>query len=444
MYPSNQSRSAKLYERALAVMPGGNSRHTVYFPPYPIYLERALGCRVWDVDGVERIDCINNYSALIHGHCHPKIVEALREQAAKILSVSLPTEAEIRLAELVTGRVPGIDQIRFSNSGTEGVMFAVKAARAKTGRNKIAKIEGAYHGSYDCVEVSLYSTPDAWGPDEAPTGVGPAGVHQGAVADTIVLPANNVEIGRAILRAHAADLAGVIIDPMIKNLGYLQATPEFLQMLREETRAADALLIFDEVYSFRMGYHGAQGVVGVIPDLTAMGKVIGGGMPIGAVGGSTELMGELFDQRNGGNKMSHTGTFNANPMSMVAGAAAMELYDEAAHDRLCALGDRLREGLREAITISKRPGQVTGTASMVGLFHTDAPMGDWRTLVQLMASEPTLMQQADAFFRHMLNRGVYLASQGFFVLSTAMTEADIDFVLEQALDSLRAMSVEAA
>lgn len=243
MYPDENSKSAALYQRAEPVMPGGNSRHTVYFPPYPIYLERGEGCRVWDVDGVERIDCINNYSALIHGHCHPAIVAALREQAGKILSVSLPTETEIRLAELVTERMPAVDQIRFANSGTEGVMFAVMAARAYTSRNKIAKVEGAYHGSYDCMEVSLYPTPDAWGPDDAPASVPPAGVHAGASANTIVLPANNVEAGRAILRSHAGDLAGVVIDPMIKNLGYLQATPAFLQMLQEECRAAGALLI---------------------------------------------------------------------------------------------------------------------------------------------------------------------------------------------------------
>ncbi|MCB1845228.1 MAG: aminotransferase class III-fold pyridoxal phosphate-dependent enzyme, partial [Halioglobus sp.] len=179
MYPDDNPRSHALYERALAVMPGGNSRHTVYFPPFPIYLERGEGCRVWDVDGVERIDCINNYSALIHGHCHPAIVEALREQAGKLLSVSLPTEAEIRLAELVTTRLPGVDQVRFANSGTEAVMFAIKAARGYTGRNKIAKIEGAYHGSYDSVEVSLYPTPDAWGADDAPASVTPVGGHAG-------------------------------------------------------------------------------------------------------------------------------------------------------------------------------------------------------------------------------------------------------------------------
>jgi glutamate-1-semialdehyde 2,1-aminomutase len=443
MYPDNNSRSHALYQRALPVMPGGNSRHTVYFQPYPIYLERGEGCRVWDVDGVERIDCINNYSALIHGHCHPVIVDALREQAGKLLSVSLPTEAEIRLAELVTERMPGVDQIRFANSGSEGVMFALKAARAYTGRNKIAKVEGAYHGSYDCVEVSLYSAPDAWGPDEAPTSVGPAGGHRGATANTVVLPANDVDNGRAILRSHAADLAGVIIDPLIKNLGYLQASPEFLQMLREETTAAGALLIFDEVYSFRMGYNGAQGALGVTPDLTAMGKVIGGGMPIGALGGSKSIMEELFDPR-GGSKMSHTGTFNANPMTMVAGAAAMGMYDRAAHDRLAGLGEQLREGLRQLVKLTGRAGTVTGTASMVGLFHTDAPLGDWRTTVKTMIADPSLMQQGEVFFRHMLNEGVYMASQGFFVLSTAMEQSDIDFVLEKAELVLRRMSAEAA
>ena len=443
MYPDNHSKSAALYQRALAVMPGGNSRHTVFFPPYPIYLERAEGCRIWDVDGVERIDCINNYSALIHGHCHPKIVEALREQAGKILSVSLPTEAEIRLAELVTERVPGIEQIRFANSGTEGVMFAVKAARAFTGRNKIAKVEGAYHGSYDSVEVSLYPTPDMWGPEDAPQGVPPGGVHAGAVANTIVLPANNVEASRQILRAHADDLAGVVLDPMIKNLGYLQLTPQFLQMIREETSTLGALLIFDEVYSFRMGFHGAQGEIGVIPDLTALGKVIGGGMPIGAVGGSAELMEALFDPRIA-SKMGHGGTFNANPMTMVAGVAAMELYDKAAHNRLASLGERLRSGLVEVLKVTGRAGTVNGAASIVGLFHTETPITDYRSLLKVVTTEPALGQVADSFFHHMLNEGVYFGKQGFFVLSTAMTETDIDFILEKSEKCLRAITAEAA
>jgi glutamate-1-semialdehyde 2,1-aminomutase len=193
-----------------------------------------------------------------------------------------------------------------------------------------------------------------------------------------------------------------------------------------------------------MGFNGAQGELGVLPDLTAMGKVIGGGMPIGALGGSAELMESLFDPRDGKSKMAHTGTFNANPMAMVAGAVAMELYDRAAHERLVGLGDRLRAGLREALAVADRPGTVTGSASMVGLFHTEAPMNNYRDVFNLMMTQPAVMQNADTFFRQMLNSGVYLASQGFFVLSTAMTEADIDFVIEQTLQSLRALSAEAA
>lgn len=174
-----------------------------------------------------------------------------------------------------------------------------------------------------------------------------------------------------------------------------------------------------------------------------MGKVIGGGMPIGALGGKQDIMEALFDPR-GDKKMTHTGTFNANPMSMVAGVAAMELYDRAAHDRLVALGDRLREGLKSVLQATGRPGSVTGTASMVGLFHTDEPLGDWRTTLNMMMTHPTVMQQGGEFFRHMLNEGVYMAEQGFFVLSTPMTEADIDFVLDKSELILRKMSAAAA
>ncbi|MEE4660504.1 MAG: aspartate aminotransferase family protein [Halieaceae bacterium] len=443
MFPEDSLESSRLYQRALPVMPGGNTRHTVFFTPHPVYIERGEGCRVWDVDGVERIDCINNYSSLIHGHCHPAIVEALREQAGKILSVSLPTEAELRLAELVTQRLPAVDQVRFANSGTEAVMLTVMAARAYTGRNKIAKIEGAYHGSYDAVSVSMYPMPDQWGPDDAPASVPLAGVSQGVCQDTIVLRANDVEGSRAILRKHAADLAGVLVDPMAKNLGFLPLTRPFLQMLREEVDAAGALLMYDEVYSFRMGYNGAQGEVGVLPDLTALGKVIGGGMPVGAIGGRKAIMEALFDPR-GPKKMGHGGTFNANPMTMAAGAAALEHYDEAAHQRLAGLGERLRTGLREIFARQGRPATVTGAASMIGLFHTEAPMTDWRASLKAMMEDPGLMQQADTLFRGLLNEGVYMASQGFFVLSTAMTEADIDFVLEKTELILRKLPAKAA
>lgn len=441
MYPNNESNSAKLYDRALHVEPGGNSRHTVYFPPYPIYAVRAEGARVWDADGVARLDLINNYSALIHGHNHPKIVEAVIAQARRLLSVAMPTEQEIQLAELVCERLPGVDQIRFGNSGTEGVMMAIKAARAYTGRGKIAKIEGAYHGSDDTASVSVNPDPARWGEADAPIGVPGAGVSPGAASDVIILPMNQVEAGRAIIRRHADELAGVILDPLVKNLGYEPASPAFVAMLREETQRAGALLIFDEVYSFRLGFNGAQGALGANPDLTAMGKVIGGGLPVGAVGGRADIMTALFDPRGGRPKLNHGGTFNANPMTMAAGVVAMQLFDRAAFDRLSALGDRLRAGLNEAIKVAGVEATVKGSASMTSLFHARGEVHTYRDAAALMQANPQARARGEAFFRYMLNNGVMIGAQGFFVLSTALTEDDIDQVCDIALNGLRSLDM---
>jgi glutamate-1-semialdehyde 2,1-aminomutase len=444
MHPRNESASAHLYDRALRVLPGGNSRHTVFFAPHPLYAARAEGARVWDVDGVARLDLINNYSALIHGHNHPDIVEAVKRQAERLMSIAMPTEEEIVLAEIVCDRLPGVDQVRFTNSGTEGVMYAIKAARAFTGRAKIAKIEGAYHGSDDAVTVSVNPDPTKWGDPSAPTPVGPAGASPGAVGDVVVLPMNQVDQGRAILRAHAGDLAGVILDPLVKNLGYEPATPEFVAMLREETERAGALLIFDEVYSFRLGFNGAQGALGVKPDLTALGKVIGGGLPIGTVGGRADIMTPLFDPRPGRPKLSHGGTFNANPMTMAAGTAAMRLFDRAAFDRLSALGDRLRAGLREAVKVAGVPATVKGSASMTSLFHIDAPVTTYRDVQAAMRANPAARLRAEQFFNYLLDHGVMIGASGFFVLSTALTEADIDQVCDVSLGGLRALDRAAA
>ncbi len=436
MFPDEKSNSAKLYQRALKVLPGGNSRHTVYFPPYPVYAVKAEGARVWDADGVDRLDFINNYSSLIHGHNHPRIVEAIVRQASRLLSISLPTEEEVRLAEIVTSRLPGVEQLRFGNSGTEGINMAIRAARAFTGRAKIAKVEGAYHGSGDTAAVSVGSTPTNWGDPDEPASVAPKGVAPGTAQDVVVIPMNEVEATRKILRKHAGELAGVLIDPLVKNLGYAPASREFVEMLREETRACGALLIFDEVYSLRLGYHGAQGALGITPDLTAMGKIIGGGLPVGAVGGRRDIMTELFDPRAGA-QVSHGGTFNANPMTMAAGLVAMEMFDEAAFDRLSVLGERLRNGLREALRITQSPGMVGGATSMVAFFHADVKIRTFRDVVNSMRGNQEAQARAEQFFRFMLNNGVLMGAPGFFVLSTALTEEDIDFVLDKAVEGLR-------
>ncbi len=439
MFPNEKSKSAALYEQALKVLPGGNSRHTVFFQPYPIYAARGEGARIWDVDGVSRLDFINNYSALIHGHNHPEIVAAIIAQAQKLLAISLPTPNEIDLANIICERLPGVDQVRFTNSGTEGVMMSIKAARAYTGRRLIAKVEGAYHGSDDTASVSTNPNTALWGEELAPVSVPEMGSGPGAAADVILLPMNQTEASRAILRAHSAQLAGVIIDPLVKNLGYEMATPDYLAMLREETSSSGALLIFDEVYSLRLGYGGAQGATGIVPDLSAMGKIIGGGLPVGAVGGREDIMTALFDPRKGKAKLGHGGTYNANPMTMAAGAVAMRLFDRAAFDRLSALGDRLRAGLSEALAITRAEGSVRGATSMVGFFHMPGRGGTYRDTIRSRLAYPEAAVKAEKFFRYMLNNGVLMGAPGFFVLSTALTEGDIDYVLDHAVKALRTL-----
>src|SRR5215831_914757 len=256
MYPDQNSKSKSLYDRAIISLPGGNTRTTVYIKPYPIYAARGAGCRVWDVDGNEFIDCINNFTSLIHGHANSSLVEAAARQLALGSAFGMPTESEIDLAELLAARLPSIDQVRFANSGTEAVMIALKAARAFTGRPKIAKCEGAYHGSYDYAEVSLDPTPAAWG-GNAPVSVAYAkGTPTNVLADVVTIPFNDIEGATSLIRAHGHELACVLVDPMPNRAGLVPADKAYLEALRDVTREIGALLVFDEVITFRLGFHG--------------------------------------------------------------------------------------------------------------------------------------------------------------------------------------------
>lgn len=440
MYPDLESTSASLFERGRRVMPGGNSRVGVMFEPYPLYASHGKGCRVTDVDGVERIDLINNWSSLIHGHSNPEVLEAVAAQSQRLLAVGAPTEVEIELAELLTARVPGVDTIRFSNSGSEGVLFALRAAKAFTGRPKIAKVEGAYHGNADSIEVSVAPSPKEWGDAEQPATVAATeGITEGVLQDSIVLPFNDVDATRRIIEAHAHELAGVVIDPVVSRMGFVQATPEYLSMVREVTAAHDILLIFDEVFSFRVGYHGAQGAVGVTPDLTALGKIIGGGLPVGATGGRRDVM-EVFDQTRKPLRVEHGGTYNANPMTMAAGLAAMRQMTPEAYDRLDALGERARDGLRAALHDTGLPGAVHGCNSMVALIFNDSPFSNYREL-------PLRRREAEmiyALHRHLLDSGVQIIPHGLMLLSTAMTEADIDEMVDACRAGMRLLADAAA
>jgi len=425
MFPDHDSLSAKLFERGRRVMPGGNSRTGVMMEPYPIYAASGRGCRVTDVEGVERIDYVNNWSSLIHGHSNPAVLAAIAEQSRHLLAVGQPTLVEIELAELLTERVPGIDMIRFSNSGSEGVLMGLRAAKAFTGRPKVAKVEGAYHGSADPVEVSVAPSPSAWGDPSRPASV-PAteGITPGVLQDSIVLPFNDVAASREIIRANGGDLAVVVVDPVVSRMGFVQATPAYLAMLREETERHGILLMFDEVFSFRVGYHGAQGEVGITPDITALGKIIGGGLPVGATGGRADVM-EVFDQTRKPLRVEHGGTYNANPMTMAAGLAAMQQMTPEAYARLDALGERFRSGIERTMHDNGLVGQVQGIASMAAMIFNDAPFSNYREL-------PLRRREAEmiyALHRYLLNHGVTIIPHGLMLLSTAMTEDDIDETL---------------
>jgi glutamate-1-semialdehyde 2,1-aminomutase len=322
------SKSAALFARAQGVLPGGNSRTTVYMAPYPPYAASGDGCFITDVEGDRRLDCLNNYTALIHGHAHPSIVEAATRRLAQGASFPLPTPEEIELAALLCERLPSAERVRFTNSGSEAVMIALKGARAFTGRSKIAKFEGAYHGSYDYAEVSLSSSPETWGSLAAPASTAYSkGTPPAVLQDVVVLPFNHVEHTVARIEREARDLAAVLVDPVPNRVGLVPAHAEFLNALREVTRAHGIVLIFDEVISFRVGYQGAQGALGVTPDVTTLGKIIGGGFPVGAVAGRADVM-SVFDPTRGGPPAApHGGTFNANPVTMAAGVATLNQSD---------------------------------------------------------------------------------------------------------------------
>lgn len=422
-YPDAMPESRRLFERARKVMPGGNTRTTVFIEPFPIYAARGEGCRVWDVDGNAYYDCINNFTAMIHGYGHPEVTAAVIDQMPHGTAFGAPTESEIELAELLVGRLPSVEQIRFANSGTEAVMMAIKAARAFTGRPKIVKIEGAYHGSYDFAEVSLDSSPANWGDLPASTPYA-RGTPRGVLDDVIAVPFNDVEALRAVFAAHGEAIAGVLIDPMPNRAGLIPARKDYLDAMAEVARAAGALVVFDEVISFRLGHSGAQGLWDISPDLTALGKIIGGGFPVGAVGGRAEVM-AVFDPTRGKPALPHGGTFTANPVTMRAGLAAMKALTPESFARLDRLGALLREGIAASLARHGLAGQCVGLGSLFKVHFTALPVTDYRSVYP----GPAERKKLDAFHKGLLDRGVLSASYGLFALSTPMGEDDGQAIL---------------
>jgi glutamate-1-semialdehyde 2,1-aminomutase len=421
------SRSAALFARAQGVLPGGNSRTTVYMAPYPPYAAAGEGCWITDVEGDRRLDCLNNYTALIHGHAHPAIVEAATRRLAQGASFPLPTPEEIELAALLCERVPSAERVRFTNSGSEAVMMAIKGARAFTGRPKIAKFEGAYHGSYDYAEVSLASTAETWGSLAAPASTAYSrGTPPAVLEDVVVLPFNHTEHAVARIEREARHLAAVLLDPVPNRVGLIPAQRDFLHAIREVTSAHGIVLIFDEVISFRLDYRGAQGTLGVTPDMTTLGKIIGGGFPVGAVAGRADLM-AVFDPTRGGPPAApHGGTFNANPVTMAAGLAAMRLLTPEAYARLADLGAKLRASLDDCFKQAGLPGRVTGMGSLFRLHPMDRELSDYRSTRATPAEAERLVR----LVRRLMEHGVLMSVTGLGCLSTPMGDPELESLVE--------------
>ncbi len=402
-YVEARPRSRSLHEAASAHLPGGNTRSVLYFAPFPFRVQRGWDAWLEDVDGHRVVDLLGEFTAGLLGHSDPKVRQAIESTLAEGLSFGAHNRHELALARLVCARFPAVERVRFTNSGTEANLMAVSAARVFTGRPKLLAFEGAYHGG-------LLSFAHGASPVNAPY-------------EVVLAPFNDVEATRAAIEAEGESLAAVIVEPMVGAGGCIPGEPAFLSMLRETTRKTGALLIFDEVMTSRLSPGGLQQRLGLDPDLTTLGKYLGGGLSFGAFGGRADIM-ALFDPSRP-DALPHAGTFNNNVLSMAAGTAALgEVFTPEAAVRLNETGDRLRESLNRLFRDSQAPFQATGLGSLMTIHPgrqpiarpEDAETGDDRLKALL--------------FFELLEAGYYIARRGFMALSLAVTDEQIDGFLE--------------
>ena len=431
-YRAFSPTSEALAKRACEVFPGGDTRASAHYGPYPLSMKSAQGCRLTDVDGNELLDFMNNFTSLIHGHAHPDVVAAVQTQVELGSAYAAPSESQVLLAELIVSRVPSIEQMRFTSSGTEGTTMALRCARAATSRNKIMKMEGGYHGSYEQAEVSLVPFPGRRGEVAAPVSTAVDGSFPDSVLnDTIVCPYNEPDLARELIARHAHELAAVIVEPVLGSMGMVSATTEFLQTLRDETARHGVILIFDEVITLRLDMGGAQSIHGVTPDLTCMGKIIGGGLPVGGVGGRRDLMQRFSPEEK--NPVMHASTFSGNALTMAAGYAAMSDYQAEDCARINTLGEKLRSGFNHAFEQAGIKGQAIGQGSLSNVLFTSEDTANAR---QSMDSMIAAGQMGQLLHLGMLQKGVSSAGRLMYCTSTAMTEADVDAAITAMHETL--------
>jgi glutamate-1-semialdehyde 2,1-aminomutase len=421
------SESADLFKAAQRVIPGGVNSPVRAFRGVggePFFVARAEGARIWDVDGRAYIDYVGSWGPLILGHAAPSIVEAVAAAAARGTSYGAPTAGEVELAEAITRAYPSIEMMRLVSSGTEAAMSAIRVARGATGRDVLVKFEGGYHGHADSLLVKAGSGGATFGiPDSR-------GVPAALAALTVTVPFNDVDAVRAVFDARGGEIAAVIVEPVAGNMGVIPPAPGFLEGLRDLTTRHGAVLIFDEVITgFRVAFGGAQALYGIRPDLTCLGKIIGGGLPVGAYGGRADLMRHVAPL--GG--VYQAGTLSGNPLAVAAGLATVRaLGAPGVYDRLEALGDRLARGLADGARRAGIPLTVNRVGSMLTGFFCAGPVTDYAS------AKRADTERYARFFHALCARGVYVAPSQFEAafVSLAHTEADVDATVNAAADAL--------
>ncbi len=427
----NTQASEKLYDRAVTVLPGGVNSPVRAFKAVggtPLFIERAEGAYLFDVDGNRYVDYVGSWGPMLIGHTHPQIIDAVRTALSKGTSYGAPTEVEVELAEMVIDAVPSIEMVRFVNSGTEATMSALRLARAYTKRDKIVKFEGCYHGHADMLLVQAGSGVTTLGLPDSP------GVPDSAVADTLVAQFNNLDSVQSLFEQNTAEIAAIIVEPIAGNMGVVPPQAGFLEGLREIAGAGGALLVFDEVMTgFRVSFGGAQSLYSVTPDLSCFGKIIGGGFPVGAYGGRKEIM-ELVAPSG---PVYQAGTLSGNPIAMTAGLETLKILKQAGtYDKLEHLSDKLAHGIRQAAESVGLPLFQTRVGSMLGMFFTSKKVVDFAT------AKTSDTKKYARFFTEMLKRGVYFAPSQFEAafVSSAHDQEQIDQTISVAKEIFEMIS----
>ena len=416
-------RSSRLYKRAKELMPGGVSSPVRAFRPYPRYISSGKGSHITDVDGREYIDLCMAFGPLVLGHAHPAVVRALQRQAERGTLYGAPVEAEIEYAEMIRRSFPSMEMMRMVSTGTEATMHALRLARGYTGRKKIIKFEGCFHGAHDAVLVKAGSGATT---HSAPNSLG---VLEEVAGNTLLARYNDLSSVRAGLEANKGEVAALIVEPVMGNVGPILPRPGFLQGLRDLADEHGSLLVFDEVITgFRLSMGGAQGLYGIMPDITTLGKIAGGGMPIGVFGAREEIM-RLVSPLG---KVYQAGTFSGNPMSLAAGMATVKELERQGHGELDRKGAALRDGLKEALQECKVPHQVAGVGSMFQLFLGPAEVVNYQDALR---ADTALF---DRMFLRLLDAGIYLAPSQFETnfLSTAHSDEDVRRTVDAISEAL--------